>query len=229
MGIRNGLAGLCVLAACALSAWAQQPPVVYENDFEKGIDGFEMTDANAWAAAEDESSRSKVLALVGSSKYEPPVRSPLNIARVKGLSVSDFTLEVDVRQTGKEYGHRDMCFFFGYEDPSHFYYVHLATKADDHANSIFIVNGAPRLSIAKERTDGTDWASGWHKIRITRDAASGVVEVFFDNMEKPVMRATDLTFPAGQIGFGSFDDVGNFDNVRIFGKKVDAKGSSTKP
>jgi hypothetical protein len=207
---------------------AQQLPLVYENDFEKGIDGFEMTDAGAWASFEDDTSHSKVLALTGASKYEPPVRSPLNIARVKGVAVSDFVLEVDVRQTGKEYGHRDMCFFLGYEDPSHFYYVHLATKADDHANSIFIVNGAPRLSIAKERTDGTDWGSGWHKIRITRDATSGVVEVFFDDMAKPVMRATDLTFPAGQIGFGSFDDVGNFDNVRLFGKKVDAKGSSSK-
>src|SRR5690606_18558335 len=99
-----------------------------------------MTDANAWKIIEDDGDAK--LALVSQSDYSPPVRSPLNIARVAELDVSDFVLDVQAKQTGREYGHRDLCFFFGYQDPSHFYYVHLASVADAHANSIFLVNGA---------------------------------------------------------------------------------------
>jgi hypothetical protein len=117
-----------------------------------------------------------------------------------------------------------MCIFFGYQDPSHFYYVHLATKADAHANSIFLVNGEPRVSIAQERTDGTDWGTGYHTIRIERDTKEGTVVVYYDDMTTPVMKTTDKTFLHGGIGFGSFDDTGNIDNVRIWGK---AAGKST--
>jgi hypothetical protein len=30
------------------------------------------------------------------------------------------------------------------------------------------------------------------------------------------MSATDTTFKEGRLGFGSFDDIGNFDDVRIY-------------
>ena len=131
--------------------------------------------------------------------------------------MTDFVLDVDARQTGREYGHRDLCFFFGYQDPSHFYYVHLATKADDHANSIFLVNGAPRVSIAQKRTNGTDWKEGYHHIRIARDTEAGTIKVYFNNMDEPVMETIDKTFLNGTIGVGSFDDTGNFDNFKIHG------------
>ena len=152
------------------------------------------------------------------SQYEPPVRSPFNIARIKELSVSDFVVQARMEQTGKEYGHRDMVVVFGYQDPSHFYYVHIATKSDAAANSIFIVNGQPRTSIAKERTNGTDWSTNFHDVRIVRNSTTGSIEVYFDDMDKPIMRAEDKTFLAGGIGFGSFDDTGNLDDVIVWGK-----------
>ena len=71
-----------------------------------------------------------VLSLFGKSDYKPEVRSPRNIARIKNIELSDFTFDVTLRQTGREYGHRDLCLFFGYNDPSHFYYLHLASAAD---------------------------------------------------------------------------------------------------
>ncbi|HOZ45490.1 MAG TPA: hypothetical protein PLO37_11455 [Candidatus Hydrogenedentes bacterium] len=192
-------------------------PLVFEDSFDGGLDAWVATDENAWEIVEEDGN--KVLGLVRGSNYEPPVRSPLNIIRVKDLEVTDFVLEARLKQTGREYGHRDLCVFFGYNDPSHFYYVHMATKADDHANSIFIVNGEPRLSIAKERTNGTDWGTGYHTVRVQRDTVSGTVQVFFDDMEKPIMVAEDKTFASGGIGLGSFDDVGQFDGVRLWGKK----------
>jgi hypothetical protein len=47
--------------------------------------------------------------------------------------------------------------------------------------------------------------------------------VYFDDMQKPAMTATDTTFVSGQVGVGSFDDTGNFDDLFLFGRKVDPK------
>jgi hypothetical protein len=196
-------------------------PLVFSEDFESGRGNWVETDPEAWQIVDEGGNH--VFSNFQSSNYEPPVRSPLNIARIKDLNVSDFVIEVKMKQTGREYGHRDQCIFFGYNDPSHFYYVHLATKADDHANSIFLVNGEPRVSIAEERTDGTQWTDSYHTIRIERDTAVGTVLVFFDDLTKPVMKTTDTTFLSGGIGFGSFDDVGNIDDVRVWGKVVENK------
>ncbi|MCX8064401.1 MAG: hypothetical protein N3G21_04435 [Candidatus Hydrogenedentes bacterium] len=184
-------------------------------DFESGISKWEMTDSNAWALSKDESGN-HLLCLMGPSNYEPPVRSPKSIAILKEMEWEDFVLEVDVKQTGKEYGHRDLCFFFGYQDPTHYYYIHIATKADEHAHSVFLVNGAPRISIAKERTEGVEWGNNFHKIRIIRDSKEGKIEAYFDNMSKPIMVAEDKTFIKGKIGLGSFDDTGCFDNLKIW-------------
>ncbi len=192
-------------------------PLVFQDDFESGCANWVPTDAKAWKVVEKAGNHA--YSLFGESNYSPPVRSPKNISLIKDINVSDFVLEAKLEQTGREYGHRDLCIFFGHNDPSHFYYVHMATKADEHANSIFLVNNAPRVSIAKERTDGTKWTPGYHTVRVVRKVDTGLIQVFFDDMEKPIMVAEDKTFASGAIGFGSFDDVGDFDDVRIWGKK----------
>lgn len=188
---------------------------LFTADFSSGLEAWVMTDPAAWKIIDD--SGDAKLSLFGKSNYEPPFRSPYNMARVKGLVVTDFTLDVDGKQTGKEYGHRDLCFFFGYQDPAHFYYVHLATVADPHANSIFLVNGAARVSIAQKRTNGTDWKTGYHHIRIERNTESGTIKVYFDELTAPVMETVDKTFLFGEVGVGSFDDTGDFDNFSIHG------------
>jgi hypothetical protein len=205
-----------VLAAEETAAPAKGMQLAFSEDFEQGMDRWEPTDPAAWALVED--GGSKVLALQKSSAYEPAVRSPKSIAWLKDFNAASFVLEVRARQTGREYGHRDLCFFFGRQDATHYYYVHIATAADDHANSIFLVNGAPRVSIAKERTSGTKWTSDYHRIRIVRDAENGRIEVFFDDMDTPIMMAEDKTFTSGTIGLGSFDDTGNFDDIRVWTK-----------
>jgi len=191
-------------------------PLVFFDDFESGAGRWEQTDPNAWKVVTENGQ--SAYSLFQQSKYEPPVRSPFNMARVKDVKVADLILQARMNQTGKEYGHRDMCIFFGYQDPAHFYYVHIATKSDPHANSIFIVDGKPRTSIATERTDGTDWGTGYHDVRIVRDSDTGSIEVYYDDMDKPIMKATDKTFGAGQVGFGSFDDTGLIDNVILWAK-----------
>ena len=195
---------------------AKGMPLLFKADFEDGkLDDWQPTDANAWRTEDVEGG--KALSLFGKSKYRPKVRSPHNINLVKAVSVSDFVLELKMLSTTKDYGHRDLCIFFGYQDPSHFYYVHIANKSDAHANSIFAVDGKPRVSIAKTRTGGTRWDDKWHTVRLVREVKTGKIEVYFDDMTKPIMTAADSRFKWGKVGVGSFDDTGKYDDIKLWG------------
>ena len=194
-------------------------PLAYQDDFERDEpSGWDFTDKAAWRITRVDEGHRRVLEQFRQSQYQPAVRSPLNLAVVQGHDLADFVMDVDVRSTGRDYGHRDLCLFFGYQDPSHFYYVHLGKQADAAANSIFRVDGKPRVSIAEKRTQGTPWTEGWHHVRIVRMVQDGLIQVYFDDMTTPVMSAHDRTFTHGRLGVGSFDDTGMFDGLRIRGK-----------
>lgn len=195
--------------------------LLYRQDFSSAnaINEFEMSDKSAWKSTSGEQGW---LELFGESQYEARVRSPFNIALLKDHNFGDFILEADLAQSGREYGHRDLCLFFGAKDATNFYYVHIASVADQNANNIFLVNDAPRINIATKTTKGTDWGetNSWHKVRIERNISDGIIKVFFDDMKNPIMEATDTHFDYGRIGFGSFDDTGRFDEIRIWGPKI---------
>ena len=196
-------------------------PLLFRTDFEdRNIDRFELTDATAWELSEQDGNHFISLTKKR-SKYEPPVRSPYNRALIKDLKVDSFVLDVKLQSTIPDYNHRDLCLFFGYQDNSHLYYVHLGKRTDARANQIFIVNDAPRTKISTKTTAGIPWNDDWHHARIVRNAESGSIEVFYDDMQVPVMTATDKAFGAGRIGVGSFDDTGNFDEIKVFGAKSD--------
>lgn len=199
--------------------------LLYQQDFSKAdaIKEFAMTDPDAWKISGTNSS----LELAAQSKYTPVVRSPVNIALIADKLFTDFVLEADLLQTSKEYGHRDMCLFFGFQSPTNFYYVHIATATDVHAHNIFIVNGTLRTKISKQTTPGVDWGNGvWHKVRVERTVSDGTIKIYFDDLTKPIMVAEDKTFASWNIGFGSFDGTGRIDNIRIWGPS--AKKSKTK-
>lgn len=213
----------CALMVCLFvspAAIADDLPLVFEDDFESSLlSTWRATDPTAWAIEHPE--RGAVLSQHRASVVQTPVRSPFNRIVVDGLNVTDFQLDVDVHSTCIDYGHRDMCLFFGYQDPAHFYYVHLGKQADDNANQIFIVNEAPRTKISLSTTTGTPWDDEWHHVRITRDVDSGRIEVFFDDLDTPAMTAEDRTFTSGTVGLGTFDDTGRFDNFQLLGTIVE--------
>jgi len=200
--------------------------LVYHQSFDKpeSVAGFEFTSPEKWkwATVKTDGKTNGTLECLGQGKYKPKVRSPRIIGLIGGKVFGDFIMEVDLCQTGREYGHRDMCIFLGFTTPSQFYYVHMATKADKNAHNVFIVNDKPRTNIAKKTTKGVVWGSEkWHHVRLERKASDGTVKVFYDDMKTPIMEASDKTFPKGRIGFGSFDDSGRVDNIRIWAPKVE--------
>jgi len=219
--LRGWLSGWLTLVVAGLaSAQESKLPVLLEENFSQGADRWEPTDPTAWKVTQLPDGNA-IYQHFKQSKYKGPHRSPINYSLVKDLIVSDFQIDAKLQSTVKEYGHRDLCLFFGYQDPGHFYYVHLGKKTDDHANQIFIVNGADRTKISLKTTPGTDWTDNWHKVRITRNATSGRIEVFFDNLDVPVMVAEDRTFPWGRVGIGTFDDTGNWDDFVLRGQRTE--------
>jgi hypothetical protein len=215
------LLALSLLAPAPAGPPDKELPLLFRDDFAKGAGHWEPTDPGAWKVVQAD--RGKVYSQFRMSKYKPPHRSPHNLALLKDVSVGDFVLEADVQSTGKDGPHRDMCLFFGYQDPSHFYYVHIAKKADDHANQIFIVNGAPRKKISTKTTPGTPWDDRWHHVKVVRTVGDGRIAVYFDDMKAAAMTATDRTFTWGRVGLGSFDDSGNWADFRLRGVRAGKK------
>lgn len=214
------LASVVFAVALAAAGYAQdaKPPLLFETTFDKGTDAFQPTDANAWKIVDLEGN--KVYNQFKLSKYTPPTRSPHNVSLVKDILVSDFVLTCRVQSTSKAGNHRDMCLFFNYQDPRHFYYVHLGKVADPNSCQIMIVNDAPRTPITKKAAKGTPWDEKWHDVKIVRKVDSGSIEIYFDDMKEPLLTAEDKTFTWGQVGIGSFDDSGYWDDLKLWGTKV---------
>ena len=204
-------------------AFAGELPLIHSDDFENGASAWYPSQPDRWQITEENGN--KVLHNLGKSgKYRPPVRSPHTITLLKNKVVGDFVLIAKVKTLQTTRGHRDMDVFFGYQDPSHFYYVHLGEKPDPHSSQIFIVNNKPRTKITETPDIGIPWRDGqWHEVKVVRKVESGLIEVYFDDMEKPQKVAHDNTFEWGLIGLGSFDDLGMWDDVKINGNPVENK------
>lgn len=213
---------LIVMCVVIPSGGQTIPPgykLVYDQtcDSEAAFSDFSFTQPSKWILADGK--QGKALEFTGISEYEPSFRSPHTIGLITTMQLGSFILEADLLPTGKEYGHRDMCVIFGLQDPSHFYYSHIATKMDDNAHQIMLVNEAPRKKISSFTTEGVAWGQNeWHKVRVERNIETGSVKIYFD--DKLIQETTDKTFGAGYIGFGSFDDAGKVDNIRIWSDTV---------
>jgi hypothetical protein len=155
-------------------------------------------------------------------------RRPLQFALLKRIRAGSLDLEVRVR---RRTGH-SMLVVFNYVDTLHFYYAHLSkdrgTTVPVH-NGIFIVNGVPRRRIAGTNASPALPDLSWHTVRIVRDARSGSIKVFVDGQSHPLFSAVDHTFTCGEIGFGSFDETGDFAHLRVRSKDVGcADGGESK-
>lgn len=222
----------------ARAAAAETYPLLYADDFENGVERWQTTDPNPqtkpfWKVVDLKNAAgepTKAFRVTGMSDYKPPFRSPPSIALLQDATVGDFVLTAKVQSTNVDAGaHRDMCIFWGYQDPAHFYYVHFGAKSDPNACQIFIVNDAPRTPITVKEAKGTPWTVGWHDVKVVRRIADGTIEVYFDDMDEPLMTAHDDAFKWGQVGLGTFDDNGNWDDFELHGveaKPVPKKGAT---
>lgn len=191
-------------------------PIVFSEDFEEGIDRWEILDPMTWELSETDGNTTLGIT-ERKSEYKPAVRSPGHVALIRDIDVADFELTFKVRSTKDTGNHRDCCVFFAWQDKTHFYYSHLGAKPDPHSGQIMIVKDAPRKAMTNnERL--TPWDDEWHTVKVTRTASTGEIAVYFDDMDQPHMQVTDTTFRRGRIGIGSFDDLNEFDDIVLRGR-----------
>ena len=204
----------CLLLAASLSA--ETPPLVFQEDFEQGRSRWEVPDEKSWTHRFVDGN-----AVFGinrrESDYTPPFRSPLHIALLKDVTADDFVLTFRVRSTRDTGNHRDCCVIFNHQDAANFYYVHLGAKPDPASGQIMIVQNAPRRPLTNN-TRPVPWTDGWHQVKVVREVTSGRIDVYFDDLAKPHLSVTDTTFGRGRIGIGSFDDMNDFDDIRLYAK-----------
>lgn len=209
-------------------------PLILDETFSQGADRWQPASPEAWKIIDIDGGKAFSSFKVTDLTKKLPHRSPWDVALLKDINVSDFVMDVKMRETAREYPHRDACLLFGYQDPSHFYYVHFApVTGDPHADQVFIVNDADRKAITDKdhESTGVKWGekTKWHRLRIVRNVESGLIEAYFHeddspftDSDKPLMTAHDKTFTWGRIGVGTFDDTCDIAEVKLLGNKVTA-------
>lgn len=218
---------LLILATNSLLAATPEPPeefmglpLLLDDNFDQPEpDKWQPSDPDAWTFTTD--GDRTVYALTEDCDYRPEYIAPLNFSIRSDLYVGDCVIDLWLKSTMEDYAHRDMCVFFGWQNPCNFYYIHMGLRSDPRSNTIMIVDSADRANIVQERTDGTPWTNDYHHVRVVRKVDSGLIELYFDDMSKPSMKTVDHTFGWGRIGVGSFDDIGNIDRMVVWGEKVD--------
>ena len=217
--LRMVLAALSVAVVGTQSTWTldmSSLKLVFEEDFEAGNDRWRFTDAENWTIEKDGESGNHVLSLFTPGGTAREFHAPRSIASIADLSLGSFVFEARLRHRGDAYPHQDLCIVFNGEDDYETYYAHFAPVSDEGANTVFLIDNAPRESIAIYRNDGTTWGDKWHQVRIVRDVLAGDITVYVDDMTKPAMVANDVTFTDGMVGLGSYNDIGWFDDVKVW-------------
>lgn len=212
---------LCLLLAIAspLTAGAAGP---WAADFEQGgLEDWHLTVPADWKIVEIGGNHALRLAKAGPVGANP--RRPVKMALWKPGCVASFEFNLKVKRDPIQAKEGDLLVIFGFQDKLHFYYAHLSSDDGNVAvhNGIFRVNGSDRERIAGVGASPVLPDEDWHRIRVLRDAESGALKLFVDDDEEPRFEVTDRTHTFGLVGVGSFDNTGEFDDLRLQGTPSD--------
>jgi hypothetical protein len=198
---------------------AGELPLLASFDFEnRQASGWQPNQPEHWRVTEHDGSLVYELMAPGAPGR---VRAPTSYSLLTGHDVTSFVftgrLQCKVDTTNP---YRDMCVFFHFQDPTHFYYVHFSATSDDFHNIIGLVNGVDRIKINLEPAGKSTFRltdTKWHNFKVTYEAATGRIQAYLDDMGTPILTAVDETLGHGLVGVGSFDDTGYFDDIKLWG------------
>ncbi len=174
---------------------------------------------NQWTVqqASDWSFENGVLHLKVSA--EPPPgqpRRPTKFALLNSKPYRKVTVEAEVKRNA-----RSLIIVYAWQDPAHYNYAHLssdpATKVNVH-NGIFHVFGGERVRISPLDGPPSFDSMDWTPVKLVFDGSTGRCYVEVNGKRNPSLDAADLSLAWGRVGFGSFDETGDFRNVKIAGE-----------
>jgi hypothetical protein len=177
---------------------------------KRGLADFDLDGNGGWAV------RGNTIVLEKAGVPEGKIRRPAALAILKSEPLSDFSYSLELRSTAPvDLAVRDVQLVIDYQSPSQFYYIHLSAKTDAVHNGIFIVNNADRKRIDEPTSHARFTDQNWHRARVERNSATGSIAVYIDDDTPPALSVADKTLRTGRVGFGSFDETGEFRNLVV--------------
>jgi len=197
-------------------------PLLASSDFEAGsAAGWLPNQPSHWRVAQQEGAMVYELIAPGE---QGKVRAPTSWSFLADYDVTSFVFAGRLKcATDASNPLRDMCVFFHFQDPTHFYYVHFAASSDEVHNIIGLVNGSDRVKINLEPAGKSVFRltdTSWHAFKVTYDEATAKIQAYLDDLDTPILTAVDRTLGHGLAGVGSFDDTGYFDDIKLWGERT---------
>jgi hypothetical protein len=154
---------------------------------------------------------------------EPPAgrpRRPMKYALLESKPFGKVTVEGEIKRNG-----RSLIIVYGYQDESHYDYAHISvdTAASQNVhNGMFHVFGGERVRISSLEGPGSLPVQDWTPVKLVFDGESGHTYVEVNGKRNPSLDAVDLSLRWGRVGIGSFDETGDFRNVKVTGSAREA-------
>jgi hypothetical protein len=154
--------------------------------------------------------------LISSEPAAGRPRRPTHFALAETPAFRRVTVEAEVRRNK-----RSLIFVYAWQDKDHYNYAHIssdmAVKQNVH-NGMFHIFGGERVRISS--LDGPESlpSQEWTPVKLVFDGESGRCYVEVNGKRNPSLEAVDLSLRYGRVGLGSFDETGDFRNVKITGE-----------
>jgi hypothetical protein len=151
---------------------------------------------------------------------EPPTgqpRRPTKYALAETAPFRKVTVEADIRRNA-----RSLIIVYAYQDEAHYNYAHISSDAAMKQvvhNGMFHVFGGERVRISSLEGPESLPAKDWTPVKLVFDGDSGRCYVEVNGKRNPSLEAVDLSLRSGRVGLGSFNETGDFRNVRIVGER----------
>jgi hypothetical protein len=150
---------------------------------------------------------------------EPPAgqpRRPMKYALLESKPFSKVTVEGEVKRNG-----RSVIIVYAYQDDAHYDYAHISvdTAASQNVhNGMFHIFGGERVRISSLEGPGSLPTQEWTPVKLVFDGETGHCYVEVNGKRNPSLDAVDLSLRRGRVGIGSFDETGDFRNIKVSGE-----------
>jgi len=142
-------------------------------------------------------------------------RRPQKFAILESKPYRKVTVEAEMKHNG-----RSLIIVYGWQDADHYNYAHIssdeAVKQNVH-NGVFHVFKGERARISSLDGPASFTDKEWTPVKLVFDGETGKCYVEVNGKRNPSLEAVDLSLRWGRVGLGSFNETGDFRNVKITG------------
>ena len=150
---------------------------------------------------------------------EPPAgkpRRPVKYAVMESKPYRKVTVEAEVKRGG-----RSVIIVYAYQDENHYNYAHIssddAVKQNVH-NGMFHVFSGERVRMSSLDGPPSLPTDDWTPVKLVFDGDTGKCYVEVNGKRNASLEAVDMSLRWGRVGLGSFNETGDFRNVKITGE-----------